>query len=293
MKKNTPVHSFSDELDSEYQFKIVPIEKRNTYDSSAPHRHNYYELFFFTRGGGTHMIDFINHKIKSQSIHIVFPGQVHKVKRKLDTNGFVLMFSNDFYYMNNKETDALSEIPNKLRSNFSPILNLSSRDYIKTEAIVKRLIEELKSDGIFMREILKSFLDIILFTIKENLKNTKQQNVLKKENVSYELFYRFSTLLENNFKKLHRPNDYAEMLSVSEKQLNKFSKYICGKNVGTLIQDRIILEIKRLLTHSVSSKEISIMLNFKDPSYFLKFFKKKAGLTPKDFQSDFRKKYHF
>ncbi len=294
MKASIPIHNFIDNLHSEIQFRIVPLEKRNTYDSSVPHRHNYYEIFFFTKGGGNHMIDFTDYKIKSKSIHIVFPGQVHLVRRELDTYGYVLMFSNDFYYLNRKGTDALSDIPNKLRSNFSPVLSIPSNDYSKAKETVNSMMEELKSDGIFMKDILKSNLDILLFIIRRNLENTKQGDELKKKNASYEMYYRFNELLENNFTKLHRPNDYAEMLSITEKHLNEFTKNVCGKNVSELIQDRLILEIKRLLTHStVSSKEISFILNFEDPSYFIKFFKKKTGLTPKEFQSDFRKRYHF
>ena len=294
MKKKIPVHHFGDDLESEIQLRIVPLEKRTAYDTSVPHRHNYYEIFFFTESGGNHMIDFTDYPIKSRSIHVVFPGQVHLVRRELNTYGYLLLFSNDFYFLNTTETDALSDIPNKLRSNISPVLSLPSKDYLKAQETMNGMREELKSKDIFMKDILKSALDIILFIIRRNMEPTGSGNELKKKNASYEMYYRFSKLLENNFTKIHSPNDYAKMLSVTEKHLNELTKNASGKNVGELIQDRLILEIKRLLTHStISSKEISFILNFEDPSYFLKFFKKKTGLTPKEFQSDFSKKYHF
>lgn len=293
MKEKIPTHHFGDDLNSELQFRIVPLEKKTSYDASVPHRHNYYEIFFFTKGGGSHMIDFTDYTIKSQSVHVVFPGQVHKVRRNLDTFGHLLLFSNDFYYLNKKASDALSDIPNKLRSNYRPVLHLPSNEYAKTQEIMTSMSEELKAEGIFMKDILKSSLDVILFIIRRNLENVKPGNELKNKNTSYEAYYRFNELLENNFTRLHRPNDYAKMLSLTEKHLNEFTKKVCGKNVSELIQDRLILEIKRLLTNSaISSKEISLILNFEDPSYFVKFFKKKTGVTPKEFQSEFGKKYH-
>ena len=294
MKKIIPVHHFGDNLESEIQFRIVPLEKRNNYDTSVPHRHNYYEIFFFTKGGGSHMIDFVDYPIKSKSVHIVFPGQVHLVRRKLDTHGYLIMFSNDFYYLNSKGTDALSDIPNKLKSDFSPVLILPSKDYSKAEDTMNSMLEELRSDGIFMSDILKSGLDIILFIIRRNLENSIRGNQLKKKNESYEIYYRFNALLESNFTKNLHAHDYASMLSVTEKHLNEIAKNVCGKNVTELIHDRLILEIKRLLTHSsFTAKEISFHLHFEDPSYFVKFFKKKTGVTPKEFQSEFGKKYHF
>ena len=240
------------------------------------------------------MIDFVDYPIKSKSVHIVFPGQVHLVRRELNTHGYVLMFSNDFYYLNIKDTDALSDIPNKLRSNFCPALILPSKDYSKAEETLNSMMEELKSDGVFMKDILKSNLDIILFIIRRNLANSSHGEELKKKNASYEMYYRFNELLENNFTKNFHPTDYAEMLSITEKHLYEFTSNVCGKTVTELIHDRLILEIKRLLTHSsLTAKEISFHLHFEDPSYFAKFFKKKTGVTPKDFQSDFQKKYHF
>jgi len=294
MKKVIPAHHLADDLESELQLNIVPLQKRTDYDTSVPHRHNYYEIFFFTKGGGNHMIDFIDYPIRSQSIHIVFPGQVHLVRRELDTHGYVLIFSNEFYYLNTKGSDALSDIPNKLRSNFRPVLNLVIKEYSKGRDTLNNMIEELKSEGSFTKEILKSNLDIILFIIRRNLEIKNDGDKLKNKNKSYELYYRLNELLEKNVTHNLHPKDYAKMLSITEKHLNEFVKNVCGKTITELLHDRIILEIKRLLTHSsLSANEISLYLHFDDPSYFIKFFKKKTGVTPKDFQSSFRKKYHF
>src|SRR5688572_14597546 len=198
MKKIIPAHNLPDELDSDLQLDIVPLQKRKHYDTSVPHRHNYYELFFFTKGEGTHMIDFADYPIKSKSIHVVFPGQVHLVKRELNTYGYVLLFSNDFYYLNTKGSDALSDIPNKLRSNFCPVLNLVTKEYSKAEETLNSMVKELKSGEHFMKDILKSNLDIILFIIRRNLEVANTGNKLKSKNTSYEMYYRLNELLEKN-----------------------------------------------------------------------------------------------
>src|SRR4051812_28037486 len=65
------------------------------YNSSVPHRHNFFELLFFIKGKGTHEIDFNNYRIESDSVHFVSPGQIH-VLRSQNTKGFVLCFNDDF-----------------------------------------------------------------------------------------------------------------------------------------------------------------------------------------------------
>jgi AraC-like DNA-binding protein len=59
-----------------------------------------------------------------------------------------------------------------------------------------------------------------------------------------------------------------------------------------LLGDKLILEAKKLLVNSsMSIKEILYSLNFKDPAYFNKFFKNKAGETPSQFRIRQTEKY--
>ena len=53
-----------------------------------------------------------------------------------------------------------------------------------------------------------------------------------------------------------------------------------------LINERIILEATRyLLYSSLKVKEISYLLGFEDPSYFVKFFKRNTGYLPIEFRN--------
>jgi AraC-like DNA-binding protein len=48
------------------------------------------------------------------------------------------------------------------------------------------------------------------------------------------------------------------------------------------------LEAKRLLVHSMLTvSEIAYQLQFRDPSYFVRFFKRRTQLTPGDYRARF------
>ena len=77
-------------------------------------------------------------------------------------------------------------------------------------------------------------------------------------------------LLEKNYSKLKRPGDYAQKLNISAPYLNECIKNATGHSVSQHIQDRIILEAKRLLYHSDKSvKEIATELGFDDLSQWI------------------------
>ena len=63
-------------------------------------------------------------------------------------------------------------------------------------------------------------------------------------------------------------------------------KDIYDRTVSEIIQERVILEAKRLLAHSgMSVSEIAYKLGFNDNSYFGRYFKKAVGIPPERFRS--------
>ena len=96
---------------SDLPFKLELIESNVGYNPRAPHRHNYYEIFFFEKGSGLHMIDFNEFEIESQHIHLISPGQIHYMHRAPDTKGWVLKFTSEFFLSNLSDKDMLQQIP--------------------------------------------------------------------------------------------------------------------------------------------------------------------------------------
>jgi AraC-like DNA-binding protein len=83
--------------------------------------------------------------------------------------------------------------------------------------------------------------------------------------------------------------EYAYMMALSEKQLYTVCQLALGKPLQKIIQERLLLEAKRLLVHTeLSVAQVADQLNFLDHSYFNRFFRKEAGITPEQFRRDYR-----
>jgi AraC-like DNA-binding protein len=104
------------------------------------------------------------------------------------------------------------------------------------------------------------------------------------------LVKRFFQLLEENYQKNISVNEYASQLAITPHHLTQTIKELTGKTASKIIQEKQLLETKRLLTHTnLSVTEISSMLNFSDQSYFTKFFKRMTGKTPLAFRMKYTK----
>ena len=70
--------------------------------------------------------------------------------------------------------------------------------------------------------------------------------------------------------------------------MNQATSKVLGKSPKELIDDRILLEAKRLLVHGNKSiKEIGFELGFEEPTNFIKYFRKHIGKTPMEFREGY------
>ncbi|WP_417612138.1 helix-turn-helix domain-containing protein [Owenweeksia hongkongensis] len=87
--------------------------------------------------------------------------------------------------------------------------------------------------------------------------------------------------IENHYKRLHSPKDYANLLHISPNALGKIVKSSFNKTLSSLISERIIIEAKReLYLTSKTVDEIASELGYDDPFYFSRFFKKHTKTSP-------------
>ncbi|HLP11849.1 MAG TPA: helix-turn-helix transcriptional regulator [Flavobacteriales bacterium] len=279
-----PIHNFSTDDASSIPFRYIPLELKTDYDTSVPHRHNYYEMFIFTKGAGYHDIDFTRYTISECAIHFVSPGQVHQVERELGTYGYVLLFSRDFFAMNTENKNLLFDLPFLNNNGPDPVLDLSQAEMSFFTTILSTMEVEYKNKNSLKEEMLRSYLNLLLLQ-SHRLYNEKHP--VAKVITGSTLYKDFRILLEKNFTKEHKVMEYAEKLNVTEKTLNENIKKVTGKTASEHIFDRIILEAKRLLKHSdLTTKEIAYFLNYQDPAHFSKFFKTQTGQSPSDFREN-------
>ncbi|NRR33126.1 helix-turn-helix domain-containing protein [Oxalobacteraceae bacterium] len=101
----------------------------------------------------------------------------------------------------------------------------------------------------------------------------------------FELFSRFRAEVERHFRQQWQIGQYADALRVTPIRLNRLCLKLSGQSAFDLTQDRLMLEACRKLTYVPASiASIAYELGFQDPAYFSRLFKKRIGLTPREFR---------
>ncbi len=101
------------------------------------------------------------------------------------------------------------------------------------------------------------------------------------------MFERFIELLNINCKKEHQIGFYADKMCVTPRYLGVVVKNSSGVTAKEWIDRALTTSAKIMLRHeNKQTAEISEELNFKNPSFFCKFFKRMTGITPQDYRKE-------
>lgn len=96
------------------------------------------------------------------------------------------------------------------------------------------------------------------------------------------LVEKFLAIVKENYRKHRMIEFYSDKLFLTPKYLSGVIKERSGKSSGDWIEDHVMLEAKALLKSTDKSiKQISDELNFPSQSFFGKYFKRRAGISPK------------
>ena len=99
------------------------------------------------------------------------------------------------------------------------------------------------------------------------------------------LFRRFMSLLATDITISREVQYYANKLDITSKYLTIITRQVSGRNANEWITRSVILNAKALLsTTQLSVQEISVRLNFPNPSFFGQYFLRHTQMTPKEFR---------
>jgi AraC-like DNA-binding protein/mannose-6-phosphate isomerase-like protein (cupin superfamily) len=281
--RNIPVYSldkFRSPDERSRLFQVEVFDANRHFQVSYPHRHDFYEVLFLTNGSGIHIIDNDEYYIHPPSVFFLSPGQAHKLELSHDIEGFIFLFTSEFYLLHQSNKNRLLEYPFFFSvEQKNPPLLLKNKDNINfLRTLFTRGCEEMRQRTHRSEEIAHAILDLILLTC-DKLYPDRHRTL--NSGKGHELAKKFLYLIEENYQKNLRVNDYADMLAITPNHLTQIVKQVTGKTSIELLQDKLIVEVKRLLLHTnMTVSEIAELMNFPDQSYFTKYFKKITGATP-------------
>lgn len=213
---------------------------------------------------------------------VVFLTEFHKIKAENIGEIRFLRFNRPFYCVLDHDVEVGCRGLLFFGASELPIINIEEEELEKFEILWKMFMIEMKSNDSLQIEMLQMMLKRYLILCARIY---KYQESFPSEKKHADIIREFNFLVEQHFKTKHSVKEYAELMFKSPKTLSNVFSKIGFKSPLQYIQNRLLLESKRLLHYSnLSIKEIAFEIGFEDTQTFSRFFKKKEGISPSEFK---------
>lgn len=277
-------YEFKGGLPVEFEIVDVPaLMLRHRKRLIKPHRTGFYHIFW-VQAPGTHVVDFSPVDLKENTLLFVNKETVQSFNPQGGLNAKAILFTSTFFGASEADVRFLNEtiLFNGLGTTSG--VHISSGNvsaFAALFAMMEMQSGQQKDD--YQSKILRSLLNSFLLLAEREIH--AQKGLVMKTTADRDYLYAFRELLESSFRSNKQVTFYAGALSITERRLNQAVYTTLGKTVKQAIDNRVILEAKRLLAHtSFSIKEIGFTLGFEEPTNFIKYFRKHTSCTPVEFR---------
>ena len=241
-------------------------------------------MVLFCLQGELHVrISLKEYTLRPDMFCVIITGMIFEVLSiSNDFRGFMIATRTNFMPVTEKTTQVMS-FYKCLQSRHCFVLEEKEvMAFVGVYHSIKATLQEL--DHPYRIPMLQSYVQILYYrmlpiVLKEEESRSKYSHTRQEE-----IFQRFIGEVEKHYRKERSVKFYADLLCISPKYLSTVIYKIRQQLAGEWIDAYVILEAKTLLKSGrLTIQQISEQLNFSNQSFFGKFFKRCAGMSPKEY----------
>ncbi len=216
--------------------------------------------------------------------HLLFASPLNHIEANIENKDVVVYsFTREFYCIRDHDQEVSCNGFLFLGSSSPLVVKLNEKEQKSFKLLYDVFVEEFENEDHIQGEMLLVLLKRLLIKSVRIARKLLPEDDMPKTKL--DTARKFNLLVEEHFREKHKVSQYADLMNLTPKSLsNLFARYF-KKSPLKIIAERIVLESKRLLDFSTKNvSEIAYELGFEEAAHFSKFFKKHAGITPKQYR---------
>lgn len=246
----------------------------------TPQRPEFHIIYVGLRGRGTLVVDFAPVPLGAGYLTFVAHGRVQQFVDDRGVDAWMLLFAPEL--LGGQPDDPL-RAPAVLSPVWpEPALAVPAADHRELLALVDQLdAEQARPFDSLQEPVLATLLRALLLRAERMRAGGRAAVPAAIE--------RFFTILERDHAETRAVAHYARAAGISPRRLGELLVAQTGKSTKQVIDERVLLEQKRLLAHTeLSVKELAARTGFAEPTNLVKFFRHHTGATPLAFRAAHR-----
>lgn len=237
-------------------------------------------------GGEIHIrVALKEYYIRQNMFCVITTGNIFEVLSISDDfKGFMIATRNDFMAMTENTTQVMAFYKCLRNKHCFAFQEREQKEFINLYQAIKSILQD--ADHPFKIPIVQSYARILYYWMVPVVIKDSELQARHPRTRQEEIFERFINEVEAHYRKERSVKFYADLLCITPKYLSAVIYKVSQRLAGEWIDDYVILEAKTLLKSGrLSVQQISEQLNFPNQSFFGKFFKRYAGMSPKEYKN--------
>ena len=249
-----------------------------------PHKFDFFVIMSHVAGGIKFKVDMEEYDVQ-QGNHIIscVPGQIVSLESVTeDFDAHILILSQRFIdsllvYIN-------GIIPFRLSMSRMAVVECSEEEMIMQNIFFQAVRHAVSNkENPFRLQVAQHVMTAIFYAsdkprqISETTESLRTNaDVLSKQ---------FLELVKENFRKERQLKFYSDQMCITSRYLSRVVKECTGSSAADWIERYVILEARALLkSTNMTIQQVSDALNFPSQTFFGKYFKRRVGMSPKEYR---------
>lgn len=248
-----------------------------------PHKFDFFMFVKHMAGSAVVKIDMTEFALENPcNLIILAPGQIVSIdKISPDFDADIILMSKRF--VEGLMVFVSGRVPFRLNNPQGFAVEHFDENEVASDIIFKAVRNILKDkENPYRLQVVQHIL-MALFYSSERVRNVEPEaaartnaDVITKE---------FLSIVKENFRKERQLKFYSDALCITPRYLSRVVKECTGASAAEWIERAVVLEARALLkSTNMTVQQISDELNFPSQTFFGKYFKRRVGMSPKEYR---------
>ena len=261
-------------------------QKNSSYleDMRRPHKFDFFLFVNHTAGGVKFKIDMEEYEVtKGGNIISCLPGQIVALESFTpDFDADVMILSSEF--MESLLVYLKGTIPFRFGFNRQIVMSVDEQGMQMQKIFVKAVQHVLANvENPYRLQVVQHVMMAIFYASDKPLEMSGKNDAMRTN--ADVLSKQFLEIVKDNFRRERQLKFYADALCITPRYLSRVVKECTGSSAADWIERYVILEARALLkSTTMTIQQISDELNFPSQTFFGKYFKRRVGMSPKEYR---------
>lgn len=255
--------------------------KNMTFKEEQPHGHDFYELYYFSKGNITYIVEGNHYFLLPGDIILLSPGETHQALLMRENPSYehiVVRIASGFMEQLRIQELNLANCFHSASSTHTNLLRMPAPQRQRVENTLRDLMAEsyfVSTEALLAKTCLLSYALVGI-----NLMYSLDQNIFQTARSSGLVISDISNYINEHYNEPLTLDDLTSRFFISKSHLLREFKHIYNTSVHQYIIHKRISVARDMMTDGISPTEVYLQCGFRDYSNFFRVFKSEYDMSP-------------